>query len=142
MEKQVLFQKMISLTAAVHEVKHHLTKDIQIDGVTPVQYEILEHLMVNQPVTPSELSDCQHMSLPNMSRELRKLQEKQLIEKSADPSDRRKQFVRLSAAGETQMQQAFGHVEQLFLKRLESCTADELSAIGAAMELLQKKVFY
>ena len=79
---------------------HDLTQNVNTANITPLQYKILEYIKVSQPVTPTEISECQHMSLPNTSRELRKLQERRLIEKFNDTADRRKQYVRLSKEGE------------------------------------------
>ena len=78
-----LFNQFVAFTTAVHQVTHELTQNVKIDHITPVQYKILEYITVSQPVTPTEISDCQHMSLPNTSRELRKLQERKFIEKLA-----------------------------------------------------------
>ncbi|MFH5184167.1 MarR family winged helix-turn-helix transcriptional regulator [Paenibacillus sp. TAB 01] len=85
MDPHVLFQKFVSFTASVHQVTQEMTKDVRPEAVTPVQYQILEYIAVSQPVTPSQISDCQHMSLPNTSREIKKLCEKRLCEKYADP---------------------------------------------------------
>lgn len=82
MDKKQLFQQFVAFTATVHQVTHELTQNVKIDHITPVQYKILEYITVSQPVTPTEISDCQHMSLPNTSRELRKLQDRKFIKKN------------------------------------------------------------
>ncbi len=78
MDKSALFNQFVTFTTAVHEVTHDLTQNVNIDTVTPVQYKILEYIKVSQPVTPTEISDCQHMSLPNTSRELKKTPRKKI----------------------------------------------------------------
>ena len=47
------------------------------------------------------------MSMPNTSRELKKLIEKSFIEKWEETEDRRKQYIRLSKDGEMIMNEAF-----------------------------------
>ncbi|MET3658840.1 MarR family winged helix-turn-helix transcriptional regulator [Sporosarcina psychrophila] len=142
MDKKALFYKCVSFTTSVHRVTHELTKNTKSDSVTPVQYNILEYIAVSQPVTPSEISDCQHISMPNTSRELKKLSEKNLIEKSSDTEDRRKQYIRLSEDGETMMNESFACVEFRFLDRIQNASIEDLDAINQALDILQKKLFY
>lgn len=142
MDKKALFYKCVSFTTSVHRVTHELTKDTKSDSVTPVQYNILEYIAVSQPVTPSEISDCQHISMPNTSRELKKLSGKNLIEKSSDTEDRRKQYIRLSEDGETMMNESFACVEFRFLDRIQNASNEDLDAINQALDILQKKLFY
>ena len=141
MDPHALFQKFVSFTASVHQVTHEMTKDVRPEAVTPVQYQILEYIAVSQPVTPSQISDCQHMSLPNTSREIKKLCEKRLCEKYADPEDRRKQYVRLTAEGKAMMAKVFQQIEARFRLRLQNAASQDLTDIGHAIDVLQSKVF-
>ncbi|QED49874.1 MarR family winged helix-turn-helix transcriptional regulator [Cytobacillus dafuensis] len=142
MDKKALFYKLVSFTSSVHRVTHELTQNAKSDSITQVQYNILEHITVSQPVTPSEISDCQYMSMPNTSRELRKLSEKGLIEKINDTEDRRKQYIRLSNDGETMMNEAFASIEARFLNRIQNASKEDLEDIERALDILQTKLFY
>lgn len=142
MDKKDLFNNFVSFTTSVHRVTHELTKNAKSDSVSQVQYNILEYLAVNQPVTPSNINDCQDMAMPNTSRELKKLSEKNLIEKINHPQDRRKQTIRLSNAGEAMMNEAFSTIESRFLKRIENASKEDLEDIAQAIQLLQKNLFY
>lgn len=142
MDKKALFHKFVAFTTAVHEVTHEMTKDVKSDAITPVQYRILEYIAVSQPVTLSQISDCQHMSMPNTSRELKKLTDKHLCEKFSAADDRRKQFVRLSKEGQAMMDEAFARIEARFLRRLADTSNDELAEIEHALDVLHAKVFF
>ncbi|TYR80249.1 MarR family transcriptional regulator [Priestia megaterium] len=144
MNKKDLFDKFMAFTASVHRVTHELTKDVKLElnTVTPVQYSILEYIAVSQPVTPSQVSDCQHMSMPNTSRELKKLSEKNLIEKFSDTKDRRKQYIRLSKDGEIMMNKAFKCTEIQFLNRIQNRSEEDLEDINRALDTLHTKLFY
>ena len=142
MDKNALFYKLVSFTASVHRVTTELTKDVKSDLISQVQYNILEYIAVSQPVTPSEVSECQNMSMPNTSRELRKLMEKGLIEKVTDTEDRRKQFIRLSNNGKNMMNEVFASIESRFLTRIQNASNEDLEDIERALEILQAKVFY
>ena len=142
MDKDALFQKFVGFTTAVHEITNELTKDVKSDSITPVQYKILEYIAISQPVTLSEISECMHMSMPNMSRELRKLSEKQLCTKVTDDEDRRKQMIQLSEAGQAMMGEAFQRIQARFDERIKDASEEELKEIELALDLLHNKVFY
>ncbi|OWA35915.1 MarR family transcriptional regulator [Saccharibacillus sp. O16] len=139
--QNVLFQKIVAFTAAVHEVTHELTSGVKNEDVTPAQYKILEYMMLSQPVTPSEIADCVGLSLPNTSRELRKLLEKKLCEKAVDHSDRRRQLFRLSEDGQAMMNRIFAQVQKGFEQRIAGLSNQELTELEAAITLLQQTVF-
>ncbi|MGB3101570.1 MAG: SMC-Scp complex subunit ScpB [Psychrobacillus psychrotolerans] len=142
MDKNALFYKLVSFTSSVHRVTQELTKNAKSHSISQVQYNILEYISVSQPVTPSEINDCQNMSMPNTSRELSKLSKKNLIEKLNDTEDRRKQYIRLSSDGEAMMNEAFATIESRFLKRIENASIEDLDDIERALEILQAKLFY
>ncbi|MNG26886.1 hypothetical protein D3C84_1119320 [compost metagenome] len=92
-------------------------------------------------MTLSEISDCKHISMPNTSRELKKLTDKGLCEKAEAEDDKRKQYIRLSSKGQTFMNTAFAHMEREFLGRIGAASGEELEQITKAMVLLRTKVF-
>ncbi|WP_055106316.1 MarR family winged helix-turn-helix transcriptional regulator [Paenibacillus ihumii] len=142
MGKSELFQKFVAFVSAVHEITNHMTRDIRSEDITPLQYKMLEFISISQPVTLSKISECLHISMPNTSRELRKLSEKQLCDKVVDEADRRKQYIRLSKQGEEMMNEAFGRVESRFAERIAHATEEELQEIEHALDILRSKVFY
>ncbi|GAA0136274.1 hypothetical protein YSY43_31150 [Paenibacillus sp. YSY-4.3] len=142
MDKTALFQKFVAFTAAMHEITSNMTRDVRSEDITPLQYKMLEYIAITQPVTLSEISECMHISMPNTSRELRKLSEKQLCDKVTDEEDRRKQYIRLSPQGEKMMTEAFGRVESRFAERIAHISEEELQEIERALDILHSKVFY
>jgi DNA-binding MarR family transcriptional regulator len=144
MDKTALFQKVINLTTSMHQVTHELTKEVKSKAfsVTPVQYRIMEFIAVGQPVTLSEICDCLDLSMPNASRELRKLKEKDLCEKVVAVDDKRKHIIRLSEKGQNMMNAAFQGIEARFLERIQHVSEEDLAQIDFALDVLQSKVFY
>lgn len=141
MDLEVFFQKFVTFTTSVHEVTYELTKDIKPEDITPVQYSILEYIAVSQPVTLSEISECKNISMPNTSRELKKLTEKNLCEKLDVAEDRRKHMIRLSDTGQAMMNEAFQRIGERFLNRIKGASTEELEEINQALDMLQSKVF-
>ncbi len=142
MQDSSLFQQLIQFVTSVHQATADMTSDIQHDAITPVQYKILEYLAVSPPQTPSSISVCMHMSLPNTSRELRKLSEKGLCEKTADPADGRKQVIHLTTEGKQLMEQIFSQIEVRFRERTQHLNPTELEQVEQALQVLQKHVFF
>ncbi|WP_400244332.1 MarR family winged helix-turn-helix transcriptional regulator [Niallia sp. JL1B1071] len=142
MNENHFFQNFITFTASVHQLKHALTSDLRPKNLTPIQYSILEYISVNQPVIPSDISECQQISMPNISRELKKLTEKDLITKHADEKDRRKQYIVLSKEGKAIMDSVFYEIDYKLKERLHILEEEELLEINNAMDLLQKKLFF
>jgi len=142
MENKTLFEKFVAFTSAVHQVTNEMTIEVKSDTITPVQYKILEFITVSSHVTLSEISNCLNISMPNASRELRKLYEDKLCEKVLDSNDRRKQFIHLTTKGEQMMQESFQIIETRFNQRMENVSQEEKEEINQAIDLLQKKVFY
>lgn len=141
MDQKLLFQQLVSFITSVHQVKHEVTKGIPVGDVTPVQYSILELIAVEQPITVSQISDCMDMSMPNTSRELKKLMDKELCLKYDAADDRRKQYIRLSPSGEELMNKAFAHIWEQVSERIKDASDEELVRISQAMELLQSTMF-
>ncbi|MEC1158994.1 MarR family winged helix-turn-helix transcriptional regulator [Cytobacillus horneckiae] len=142
MDKNELFNKLVSFTSSVHRVTNELTKNTKSNSISQVQYNILEFIAVSQPVTPSEINDCLSMSMSNTSRELSKLSEKKLIKKVNDSKDRRKQYIHLSKDGEVIMKEAFATIETRFLNRIQHASKEDLEEIERAIDTLQEKLFH
>ncbi|WP_042473390.1 MarR family winged helix-turn-helix transcriptional regulator [Bacillus ndiopicus] len=141
MNKHDLFQQFVAFTATLHQVTQTLTQNVKLDHITALQYKILEYIQVSQAVTATEISDCLHISLPNTSRELRKLQERKLIEKTNDKLDRRKQVIRLTIDGEKMMTEAFACIEEQFSQLIQGASQKDVEAISEALAVLEQKVF-
>lgn len=135
-----LFKKFVRFTTAVHEITSEMSKGLHMDTVTPAQYRVLEYIYVSEPVTLSQISECMDMSMPNTSREMKKLTDKGLCEKLIDAADRRKQYIRLSERGRDLMNQAFQVIEARFLEHTKSLSAEERTEVEHALEVLLAKV--
>lgn len=142
MDEEQFFAELVAFTASVHQITTDITKDVRSEAVTLLQYKILEYIAVRQPLTLSDISECMHISLPNASRELKKLIEKNLCQKTAAPGDRRKQYVQLTEEGEAMMGEAFQVIQSRFMERIAGVPEQELADLQQAIRLLQAKVFY
>jgi len=100
-----------------------------------VEFTVLMLLLVNEDVTPSQISRTLAMSAPNLTQLLDRLAERGLVARERSPHDRRAQHIRLTRAGRTLAKKA--HEISL---GMEQETLQHLSDAERAMllELLQR----
>jgi len=68
-------------------------------GITEQQWRVLRVLDEAGPMEPTRIAEQACLLLPSLTRILQKLEEKKLIDRVQDQSDRRKQIVRISRPG-------------------------------------------
>ena len=70
------------------------------DDLAPHQFSVLNRLE-QAPCTPGELAEIERVSAPSMTRTVGRLVELGLVERTADPSDRRQVILSLTPAAVT-----------------------------------------
>jgi homoprotocatechuate degradation regulator HpaR len=68
-------------------------------GVSEQQWRVLRVLDDMGPIDPTSLAEAALLHAPSLTRILRELEERALIDRAADPSDGRRSIVELSPAG-------------------------------------------
>ncbi|BDC55926.1 hypothetical protein TM2_25950 [Bacillus altitudinis] len=141
MKNPHFFKEFVTFVSTFSELKHAMMSKVKPSDLTTLQYLILEQLAVSEPLTPSEIADCQHMSLPNVSRELKKLHEKQFIDRQEDKDDKRKHVIMLSKKGRACMDKAFQQIESMLMDSLSSSDQNQMDDIVQALRLLNQTIF-
>ena len=141
MKNPHFFKEFVAFASTFSELKHDLMSKVKPSDLTTLQYLILEQLAVSEPLTPSQIADCQHMSLPNVSRELKKLLEKQFIDRQEDQDDKRKHVIMLSEKGRACMNEAFQHIESMLIGSLSPSDIEQMDDIVQALRLLNQTIF-
>ncbi|PCK20459.1 transcriptional regulator [Bacillus pumilus] len=141
MKNPQFFKEFVAFATTFSERKHDLMNKVKPSDLTPLQYLILEQLAVSEPLTPSQIADCQHMSLPNVSRELKKLHEKQFIDRQEDQDDKRKHVIMLSEKGQACMNEAFQQIESMLIDSLSPSDIEQMDEIVQALRLLNQTIF-
>ena len=142
MDKNQFFQNIISFIGNVHASTHSLMKDARSNKITPQQHSILEYIFFNKAVTTSQVADCLNISLPNASRELKKLSGLEFTVKEANEKDRRKTTISLSEPGQNLMLRTFERIQKNFWEQAGQLSEDEMRSIMSSMNILEKKVFF
>ncbi len=141
MDKNEFFQKVINFISNVHSSTHHLTKDSRSNEITPQQHSILEYVFFSKEVTTSQVADCLNISVPNTSRELKKLFKLGLIVKESNVKDRRMSTITLSDPGQNLMLNTFERIQKNFWEQAGELSEDEMTSIIFSIDVLNKKVF-
>ncbi|MFK7754188.1 MAG: homoprotocatechuate degradation operon regulator HpaR [Sedimentitalea sp.] len=68
-------------------------------GITEQQWRVLRVVQENGPVEPTRIAEQACLLLPSLTRILQKLDEKELVRRSKDKKDRRKQVVEITTRG-------------------------------------------
>lgn len=141
MKKNDFMKTLIDFTIAVHDVIDEIRNEIKPDKITPLQYKILEMIFLNQISSVSEVCSCIGISLPNTSREIKKLTKIGLLKKIPHPSDGRRSMISLTEAGSVIMGEAFIKIEDFYGEKLSGMSVEEQEELKGYMELLMQKLF-
>jgi DNA-binding MarR family transcriptional regulator len=110
------------------------------DILTPVQYNLMIFLMFNEGKNLTEIAECLSLSLPNASREVRRLTQLELIEKRQSTEDKRTYTIFVSRKGRNLMNDAMGLVLEKLDARLAHCSKTDKKEITSALFYLAEKL--
>jgi DNA-binding MarR family transcriptional regulator len=94
-----LFESIMAFAEVYGRIEQHLVVTSKPKELTTLQYKMLLLLIGCQSKTPSQIAECLNLSLPNTSRELRVLENLDLIKKDPDQKDKRKVSIRVTDHG-------------------------------------------
>lgn len=102
---------LMQLFGEASRVMYELRKDIRPEGVTQVQYNILEYMFFyHGGAAVGSIAECLYMPISNTSREIKKMVEAGYLDKIQDKKDRRSYMVVLTDKGQTMMTESFATV--------------------------------
>jgi DNA-binding MarR family transcriptional regulator len=90
------------------------------------------------PLTPSELAAHERVQRPSATRLLTRLAELGLVERAADPADRRSALISTSAAGRTLLRRLRTRKNHYLAQRLAALEPDELATLDRAAAILER----
>jgi len=90
------------------------------------------------PVTPSELADHERVQRPTATRVIARLEDDGLVERAADPADRRSCLITASAEGRTLLRRQRSRKNQFLARRLAALDPDEVATLERAAVILER----
>jgi DNA-binding MarR family transcriptional regulator len=90
------------------------------------------------PLTPSELTVRERVQRPTITRILGRLEDAGLVERTADPADRRSSLVAATAAGRALMREQRTRKDAFLARRLQALSAEERATLDRAASILER----
>lgn len=122
------------------KLTHAMLIEVKPEEVSLLQFEVLHFLYTEDAVTFGRIAACTGMSLPNTSREVKKLMEKSLVTKTPGTADKRTVFVHLSPAGEELMAAASEKLANRIAERFAHLDGEDIREVRSALSLLSEKL--
>ena len=134
----------ISTTDLAHRLRPVLTRiarrmrQAASGDLSPTQGAALATIDCHGPLTPSELAVRERIQRPTATRVLARLEEAGLVERTADPADRRSSLVTATGEGTALLRTVRERKDAYLVERLDRLSPDELAALDRAAEILER----
>jgi DNA-binding MarR family transcriptional regulator len=134
----------ISTTDLAHRLRPVLTRiarrmrQAASGDLSPTQGAALATIDCHGPLTPSELAARERIQRPTATRVLARLEEAGLVERTADPSDRRSSLVASTSEGRALLAAIRERKDAFLVERLDTLTAADLAALDRAADILER----
>jgi DNA-binding MarR family transcriptional regulator len=123
-------------SAAIHLLRRVRTQDDAM-GLSGPAASALSVIVYRGPITLGGLAAAEHVKPPTITRLVRDLEERGLVERTADPLDGRIQHVRATRSGKRVLEQGRARRVAVLTAALERLPAAELKAIETAVGILE-----
>ena len=124
-------------SAAIHLLRRVRKQDVAT-GEGPARLSALSVLVFGGPKTLKELAAAEQVKPPTMSRIVAGLRRSRQVEIRADPEDRRRVRIIATPKGTRRLEKGRELRIHYLAAQLERLTADELSRLGEAVEILRR----
>lgn len=109
-----------------------------LGGLTPSQLSVLASLDRYGPLTLGALAEVEGVAPASISGIVSRLGDKGLVERAANPGDRRSFLVELTKPGGQLLQRGRGERTALLAARLRNLSSAERDTLAAAVALLER----
>jgi DNA-binding MarR family transcriptional regulator len=119
----------------------HLARELRrekIGGVSPQQVGLLVSIKYSPGITVGELASEERVSTAAMSKRVTRLERDGLVERTPSDTDRRCTGLSLSDEGQRTLRRVRSRRTAWLASRLGLLTADELTAVGSAVDALTR----
>ena len=107
-------------------------------GLSPTQTAALATIDRHGPLTPSEVAAHERIQRPTATRIVARLEQDGLIERTADPQDRRSSLVAVTSSGRDLLARLRGRKNAYLARRLRKLGVDDVAVLERAADLLEQ----
>jgi DNA-binding MarR family transcriptional regulator len=106
--------------------------------LSPSQTAALATIERHGPLTPSELAERERVQRPTVTRVLARLEEAGLVERAADPADRRCSLVSISAEGRELLDAVRARKDAFLSRRIDALDTADRETLERAAAILER----
>jgi DNA-binding MarR family transcriptional regulator len=106
--------------------------------LSPTQGAALATIDCHGPLTPSELAKRERIQRPTATRVVARLEEAGLVQRTADPQDRRSALLSTTPAGAALLASVRERKDAYLAQRLETLSPEDLAALDRAAGILER----
>jgi DNA-binding MarR family transcriptional regulator len=129
----------ISVSRLARRLRAQRTTSGMTEAVlSETQLAALSALEVHHAMTPGELAEHEKVQPPSMTRVIAVLEERNLVLRSAHPTDRRQVILTVTEEGRAVVQRVRRRKDAWLARRLAELTAAERATLRAAVPILEK----
>jgi DNA-binding MarR family transcriptional regulator len=107
-------------------------------ALSDIQLAALAALERHQAMTPGELAEHEKVQPPSMTRVIAVLEERNLVQRAAHPTDRRQVVLTVTAEGRALVNRVRRRREAWLAQRLQELTPEERAILRQAAPILEK----
>jgi len=107
-------------------------------GLTPSTTAALATVERHGPLTPSELAERERVQRPTVTRVVARLEEAELVARTADPLDGRSSLIALTPKGAALLAEVRNRKDAFLAERLRKLPAEDRQTLARAAELLEE----
>jgi len=107
-------------------------------GLSPTLTAALATIDVHGPLTPSELAARERVQRPTATRLVARLEELGVLQRAADPADRRSSLLSVTPEGHALLEEMRGRKTAYLAHRIEKLDAEERAALDRAAAILER----
>jgi DNA-binding MarR family transcriptional regulator len=124
------------LRLAITRAARRLRQEAGVD-LSPSMTAALATIERHGPLTPSELAHAERVQRPTATRIVARLEEAGLVQRTADPVDRRSFVIGATAQGEALMTKLRSRKNAFLARRLRGLGAEDMATLTRATEILE-----
>ena len=107
-------------------------------GLSPTRASALATIDNHGPLTPSELAARERVQRPTATRLVARLEELGVLQRAADPTDRRSSLLSVTPAGHALLEEMRGRKTAYLAHRIENLDPEERAALDRAAAILER----
>lgn len=130
-DEEVAARLRLSATRLHRRLRRHAG-----DALTPSQTSALAAIDIHGPLTLGALAEHEGVSAPSVTKVLAILEEDGLVQRSADPTDRRVHYVTITAKGAALIEESRRRRTAWLTERVRELDPDQRSALADALDVL------